>query len=324
MTQTPTNTVAWRPIGSIERLKQRSKLIQKIRNFFDQRGVWEVETPLLGNSTATDPHIHSLTVLTSPKNRGAQAYLQTSPEFPMKRLLAAGSGSIYQITKAFRAEEQGRLHHTEFTMLEWYRLGFDHHQLMDEMDELLSEILNTPAAQRFTYTQIFQMHLGIDPLQCDLQTLKKCAHEHHLVISDNLTATANNLDFWRQLLMSHLIEPQLGKDRPAFILDFPPSQAALAKIRDSTPPVAERFEVYFHQVELANGYHELCDPLEQKKRFDADNQRRQQLELPNIPIDISLLAALSQGLPTCAGVALGIDRLIMLALNAQTIGDVSF
>ncbi len=309
---------------NIEHLKQRSKLIQKIRDFFEQRGVWAVETPLLGNSTATDPHIHSLTVFASPNNPHTHAYLQTSPEFPMKRLLAAGSGAIYQITKAFRAEEQGRLHHTEFTMLEWYRVGFDHHQLMDEMDALLFEILNTLPAERLTYTEVFQTHLGIDPLQCDLQTLKKCAHEQGLVISENLDKVLDDLDFWRHLLMSHVIEPRLGKDRPTFILNFPPSQAALAKIRDSHPPIAERFEVYFHQIELANGYHELCDPLEQKKRFDADNQRRQQLGLPNIPIDESLLAALTDGLPPCAGVALGIDRLIMLALNASSISEVTF
>ena len=311
----------WLPTGSIENLKKRSQILAKIRQFFAEHNVWEIETPLLGNSTATDPHIYSLTIARQEKDK-PPIYLQTSPEFPMKRLLAAGSGSIYQITKAFRGEEKGRLHNTEFTMLEWYRVGFDHHQLMDEMDALLKCLLNTPAAERLTYTAAFKIHTGIDPLMAQTAEFENCAQQHGLTTAKN--SDANDVDFWRHLLMSHLIEPQLGKDRPTFIFDFPASQAALARIRNDHPPVAERFEVYFRGIELANGYHELNDAKEQKKRFLADNERRRILNLPQIPLDEYLLAALAHGLPDCAGVALGVDRLIMLALNASTIEEVSF
>lgn len=290
-----------------------------IRAFFAAREVWEVETPLLAHSTASDPHIASFAVSVAGNET---TYLQTSPEFAMKRLLAAGSGSIYQLSKAFRSEEQGRLHNREFTMLEWYRVGFDHHQLMDEMDALLHLVLKTPPAERRTYRALFLHYLGIDPLLADAAALEKTAHQQGL--GDIRSTLPEDIDFWRHLLMSHCIEPHVGKERPLYVTDFPASQAALAKIGTDghTPPVAARFEVYFRGIELANGYHELCDPIEQEKRFLADMQRRALLQLPAIPLDTHLLAALTQGFPDCAGVALGIDRLVMLALDAETIGEV--
>lgn len=310
----------WGPTASLTNLQLRSRILATIRLFFAERHVWEVETPLLACSTATDPHIGSLVVPMMHGKNITTHYLQTSPEFAMKRLLAAGSGSIYQIAKAFRAEEQGRLHHTEFTLLEWYRTGFNHHQLMDEMDALLHRVLKTKPAKRLSYRQIFQQYLNIDPLLASIEELATCAHQQGLKEIKN--TDANDIDFWRHLLMSHFIEPNLGKDRPVFIIDFPASQAALAKIRYDDPPVAERFEVYFQGVELANGYHELSDAIEQKCRFLADNQRRQELNLPQIPPDEYLLAALTHGFPDCAGVALGVDRLVMLALKENAIEDV--
>lgn len=306
----------WRPTASLLNLQRRAQILATIRTFFAERNVLEVETPLLGYSTATDPHISSLIV---PHNT-TSLYLQTSPEFAMKRLLVAGSGSIYQIAKAFRAEENGRLHHTEFTLLEWYRVGFDHHQLMDEMDALLQQVLQTESAERCTYTEIFQRYLEIDPLLASSEELAQCAYAQGLIEIQNPDPKDDT--FWCHLLMSHCIEPNLGKERPLFVLDFPPAQAALAKIRPGNPPVAERFEVYYRGVELANGYHELNDILEQKRRFFVDNQRRETLNLPQIPADPSLLAALAYGLPDCAGVALGVDRLVMLALGASNIAEV--
>jgi len=310
------STTRWQPTASFLHLKRRNQIIAAIRAFFAERDVWEVDTPLLNASTATDPHIGSLAVSVSNKT----FYLQTSPEFAMKRMLAAGSGSIYQISKAFRAEEQGRLHNIEFTMLEWYRVGFDHNQLMDEMDALLHLLLKSAPAERLGYREVFKTYLNIDPLLADSSALENCARQHGL--NDIQSNNPDDIDFWRHLLMSHFIEPHLGKTRPTFIVDFPASQAALAKIRDSNPPVAERFEVYVHGIELANGYHELNDAAEQEKRFLADNQRRQALKLPQIPPDEYLLAALTHGFPNCAGVALGIDRLVMLAVEAKAIKEV--
>ncbi len=305
------SNVQWRPSAQLSSLRLRNQIIHAIRNFFLARGVLEVETPLLSSTTATDPHIASMSV--------GPWFLQTSPEFAMKRLLAAGSGCIYQLCKAFRCEEQGRLHHPEFTILEWYRVGFNHHQLMDEIDELLQLVLQTQKSDRVTYQEIFQHYLGVNPHSAKVQELQQLAITQGIQLN---TADPAQKDFWLHVLLSHCIEPYLGQERPVFITDFPASQAALAKIRPGKPPVAERFELYFRQVELANGYHELTDAAEQKRRFVADNQKRHKLGLAQIPNDEALLAALSHGLPACAGVALGVDRLIMLAAQAQSIAEV--
>jgi elongation factor P--(R)-beta-lysine ligase len=304
---------AFQPTATLANLRLRSHIIHTIRHFFAERNVLEVDTPLLCRSTTTDPHINSFTV-------DQTWYLQTSPEFAMKRLLAAGSGCIYQISKAFRKEEQGRHHNPEFTILEWYRVGFDHHSLMDEVDSLLQLILQTRPAIRLSYEAIFQAYLQISPHDATIAQLQRCAQDQGLHEMENIHQ--NDRDFWLYLLMSHCIEPHLGNKQPIFITDFPSSQAALSKIRQGKNPVAERFELYFKGIELANGYHELTDPMEQRQRFNNNNVERARLGLAAIPIDEYVLAALEEGMPTCAGVALGIDRLVMLAANARSINEV--
>lgn len=315
--------IKWQPSASFETLQLRAAIIRKIRDFFNSRGLLEVETPLLSHASVTDLHLHSFQTIYQKDDHSPQAtlYLQTSPEYAMKRLLAAGSGSIFQICKAFRnSGETGRLHNPEFTMLEWYRPGFDHHDLMDEMNDLLQEILNTETAERFSYNELFIKYINIDPHHCTALELKNKAQRFGINKISNFDDT--NKDNWLYLLMSHIIEPQIGQTVPTFVYDFPSTQAALAKIRHDDPPVAERFEVYYKGIELANGFHELTQVEEQRKRFLHDLELRKNSNYPIVPIDEHFLAALSYGLPNCAGVALGLDRLIMLALRKATIADV--
>lgn len=313
-------TITWQPSASIDNLRARAGIIKSIRDFFAARDVLEVETPVICHTSVTDPFIQSIPVLIQPhpQQQEQRYYLQTSPEYAMKRLLAAGSGSIYQITKAFRQEEIGRLHNPEFTMLEWYRIGFDHHQLMDEMDELLQTILPVTPADRFSYQQLFQHYLQIDPLSAAIDDLAVCAKNHGI----ELASTIDDKDTWLNLLMSHCIEPQLGQQRPVFVYDFPSSQAALARLSPADPRVASRFEVYFKGMELANGFHELQSAAEQRKRFENNLQQRCAMNLRELPIDEHFLGALEHGLPNCAGVALGVDRLVMLALSATHLQDI--
>jgi len=310
---------SWRPTGTLDALKKRAHIYSQIREFFAERGVLEVETPVMSYATVTDPHILSIPVYykTLGSEKEQILYLQTSPEYAMKRLLAAGSGSIYQITKAFRQGEVGRWHNPEFTMLEWYRLDFDHHQLMDEMDALLQCILQTLAAERMSYKEAFEKYVNIDPHIATVGILQAAAEK--FAISFEGTLEKNG---WLDLLFKHCIEPRLGDERPCFIYDFPVSQAALAKIRSENPPVASRFEVYFKGVELANGFHELQDAVEQRRRFEANQLYRMEHHYPSIPLDENFLAALEYGLPHCAGVALGVDRLILLAHQAEKMADV--
>lgn len=300
----------WQPSATIDALRQRARILQLIRDFFAKRNVLEVETPLLCTTSVTAPYIQSIATQSS--------YLQTSPEYMMKRLLAAGSGDIFQICKAFRQEEMGRFHQPEFTLLEWYRIGFDHHALMNEMDELLQVVLKTQPAERVSYQTLFETHLQINPHTISVDELRTIAHEHNINIQDDIT----DKDTWLQLLCSHCIEPHIGLEKPLFIYDYPASQAALARLSPSNPLIASRFEVYFRGIELANGFHELANANEQRTRFENDLRERKKLGLLELPIDEHLLAALTHGLPDCAGVALGIDRLIMLALDANQINDV--
>ncbi len=280
-----------------------------------------METPLLCQATVTDPHIESF-VAQEPR-QGRARYLHTSPEFAMKRLLAAGSGSIYQVCKVFRQGEAGRQHNPEFTMLEWYRLEFDHHQLMDEVESLVRELLDgyrtLAASHRFTYREAFQRHAGLDPLTTSITELQAAAIQHGIEV---IGLDDSNTDPWLDLLMTHVVEPALPQDGPVFIYDYPASQAALSRVRRSVPPVAERFELYLGGMELANGFHELTDAQEQRQRFVADLATRESTGLPAVPIDERFLAALEEGLPPCAGVALGIDRIVMVASGARTITDV--
>ncbi len=312
----------WQPSASIPMLKKRADILAQIRHFFALRRVLEVDTPAMSHATVTDVHLHTFqTSFVGPGySQGQSLYLMTSPEFHMKRLLAAGSGCIYQINKAFRNEENGRYHNPEFTMLEWYRVGFDHHQLMDEMDDLLQMILACPAANRMTYQQAFLSVLGVCPLEASMDELRASASS--LGLSD-ITENEQDKDTILQLLFSVGVEGKIGQDAPAFVYDFPASQAALAKLNKSDPRVADRFEVYYKGIELANGFHELDNPTEQLARFEQDNSKRMIMGLLPQPIDHHLIAALEHGLPTCAGVALGVDRLIMLALECDHIDDVT-
>jgi lysyl-tRNA synthetase class 2 len=311
----------WKPSASIEALKKRAQIIASIRQFFAQRDVWEADTPALSQATVTDIHLHTFTTeFVGPGfAKGQTLYCMTSPEFHMKRLLAAGSGSIYQINKAFRNEESGRNHNPEFTMLEWYRVGFDHHQLMAEMSELLQTVLNVPRCDVTTYQQAFIDHLGLCPLESSIEQLQ--AKVAKLGLHD-LAESESDRDTLLQILFAVGVEPLIGQQVPMMVYDFPASQAALAKINPKDPRVADRFEVYFKGIELANGFHELQNPQEQLQRFEQDNQKRVEMGLMQQPIDHHLIAALDAGLPQCAGVALGIDRLVMLATKAEHIDEV--
>ncbi|MGR5134335.1 elongation factor P--(R)-beta-lysine ligase [Vibrio alfacsensis] len=312
----------WQPTASIEQLRQRAALIMAIRQFFAERQVMEVDTPAMSHATVTDIHLHTFqTEFVGPGYAdGSKLFFMTSPEFHMKRLLAAGSGCIYQINKAFRNEENGRYHNPEFTMLEWYRIGFDHHKLMDEINDLLQRVLKCGAAERMTYQQAFIDVLGVCPLEGSMQELKAVASK--LGLSD-IAEPEEDRDTLLQLLFSIGVEAKIGQQVPAFVYDFPASQAALAKINLQDHRVADRFEVYFKGIELANGFHELDNPKEQLARFEQDNAKRLEMGLKPQPIDYHLIGALEAGLPDCAGVALGVDRLIMLALGCDHIDQVT-
>jgi len=315
-------TNQWQPTASVQQLRQRAAILMQIRQFFAQRNVLEVDTPAMSHATVTDIHLHTFqTEFVGPGYaEGRKLYFMTSPEFQMKRLLAAGSGCIYQINKAFRNEENGRFHNPEFTMLEWYRIGFDHHKLMDEMDALLQLVLECEQAERMTYQQAFIDVLGVCPLEGTMAELKLAAEK--LGLSD-IAEPEEDRDTLLQLLFSIGVETKIGQKTPAFVYDFPASQAALAKINRQDSRVADRFEVYFKGIELANGFHELDNPQEQLKRFEQDNAKRIEMGLQPQPIDRHLIAALESGLPECAGVALGIDRLIMLAIGCDHIDQVT-
>ena len=311
----------WLPSCDIDMLRQRSAIISKIRQFFSTRGVIEVETPSLCTASVTDVHLATFeTQFVGPgSSDGLPLYLQTSPEFAMKRLLAAGSGAIFQIAKAFRNEESGKHHNPEFTMLEWYRPDFDEFALMHEMNDLMQEILDCKPCTAVSYQQTFLEHLNIDPLSVTLEALKACAIEHGY---DNIAEQEQNRDTLLQLLFCMQIEPKIGLDAPCFVYHFPASQAALAKLCVDDPRVAGRFELYYQGMELANGFNELTDAKEQAARFADDNQQRIAAGLEPVSLDTKFLAALEHGLPSCSGVALGVDRLVMLATGKTAIKDV--
>jgi lysyl-tRNA synthetase class 2 len=309
--------MTWRPGIPIEAIKSRAALLDKIRQFFSKRDILEVDTPLLCSAGITDPSIEPLVVgrgasLTQPR------FLQTSPEYVMKRLLAAGSGPIYQIAKAFRDGEAGPRHNPEFTLLEWYRPGFDHHQLMAEVAELVGHCLGDRATHKFSYRELFVQTLGLDPFTATVEQLAEVARQHI-----DLGFTSDDKDLWLDLLMSHLVEPELADKGLCFVYDYPESQAALSRVVQSGDvSVGQRFELYVDGMELANGYCELTDAAEQERRFVADNEKRQSLGLEHRPVDTRLLAALAEGLPDCSGVALGVDRLLMMRTGARDIRDV--
>ena len=311
----------WQPTAPIANLLKRAKIVNEIRHFFADRGVLEVETPTMSQATVTDVHLRAFeTQFTGPgAAQGITLYLMTITEYHMKRLLAAGSGPIYQMGRSYRNEEAGRYHNPEFTMLEWYRPHYDMYRLINEVDHLLQKTLECESAESLSYQQAFLRYLDIDPLTAEKDKLREVAAK--LDVS-NIADTEEDRDTILQLLFMVGVEPHIGLEKPTFIYHFPASQASLAEISSEDHRVAERFEVYYKGVELANGFRELTDAAEQRQRFERDNRKRASMGLPEQPIDENLLAALEHGFPECAGVALGIDRLIMLALGAERISDV--
>ena len=307
----------WLPSASLEGLAARADLLQVLRHFFRDRGVMEVDTPLLSQGTVPDSGIDVFRL--SGGGDAPDRYLQTSPESAMKRLLAAGSGDIFQICKAFRQGEAGRHHNPEFTLLEWYRVGWDHAALMREVAELLGTVLNLDGWQVWPYRALFVELLDVDPLdeQTSLTTLTDLAQSRIGSVPEGL-----DRDALLDLLMSHCVEPGISDWGVVFITDFPPSQAAMARclsVGDAT--VAARFECYVNGKELANGYWEQCDADALSAQLQAENTRRRQRGLPERPIDERLLAAHRHGLPECAGVALGVDRLLAVKLQADNLGE---
>lgn len=310
----------WHPTASISLLSKRAQLMAAVRRYFNAHGAMEVETPLLSRSGTTDPAIESYTVQTKVQGN---RYLQTSPEFAMKRLLAAGSGDIYQICKAFRAEEAGHRHNPEFTLLEWYRVGWDDSQLADEVLEIVRLAANALGyAVDFqvaysSYAEIFKERLGIDPHKATVEELA-CAAKNAAINPDgNLSR-----DDWLDLLMGMVVVPSFPSNRVTVVNNYPASQAALAKIRRGEPSVAARFEVFGGEIELANGFHELLDSVEQKRRFEADIRQRISAGQPAVSPDCRLVAALEAGMPDCAGVALGIDRLLLWLMHEKRLSSV--
>jgi lysyl-tRNA synthetase class 2 len=309
----------WRPSASLEALNARAELLQHLRVFFAARGVLEVETPQISSTTVTDPAIDALCVANASP-QAPQRFLQTSPEYHMKRLIAAGVGDIFQVARAFRQGESGRRHNPEFSLLEWYRLGWDHAALMREVGELIGEVLGRTGWQIWPYAALFQRVLGMDPLrdQIDEARLEALAASRVGDVPGGLDG-----DGLLDLLMSHCVEPTLRDAGIVFVTDFPPSQSALSRlisVQGST--VAARFECYVDGIEVANGYWEQSDADALRTRFAADNAVRRQRGLVERMPDERLLAAQAPGLPDCAGVALGVDRLLALQLGVDTLSEV--
>jgi len=310
--------VSWRPTATLAALKQRTMMLRTARAFFEQRGVLEVETPILSAAGVSDPQIESLA--TEIAGVAGRRYLCPSPEYAMKRLLAAGSGDIYQICKVFRDAERGRWHNPEFTMIEWYRIGQDDAALMNEVEALIAALLaparTLGAAERLSYSDALRRHAGVDAFDSTEDELLDAARGHGIQCAAQLDRDAK-LD----LLMGLVVGPRLGRGNPCFVCDYPATQAALARIRPGQPRVAARFELYLDGLELANGFHELAKAEEQRARFTRDLSLRRMRGQVQPPLDENFLAALMNGLPDCAGVALGFDRLVAIALGADNLAD---
>jgi len=306
---------SWRPAASRQAVEARAQLMVTIRRFFQQRNVLEVETPILSAAGNSDPNIENMSTSSSRRR-----FLRTSPEYPMKRLLAAGYGDIYELGRVFRAGESGRYHNPEFTLLEWYRPGWDYLKLADEVIELVRACgegqFDLWPVHRITYRELFRNEIGLDPWTCTESDLASCASERGIV--------AISLDHqeWLDLLLAEVIQPALPGEAITVLHDFPAQQAALARIRHDDPPVAERFEIYLGQMELANGYQELTDAAEQLQRFQRESRLAVTRGEETKPLDMNLIAAIRHGLPECAGVALGVDRLLMTCLKLDRIDAV--
>lgn len=311
---------AWRPVAGVDILRLRARMRSRIRAFFDASDALEVDTPALSGSAPTEPRVEPLRarVLDEPR------FLQTSPEFPMKRLLAAGVGDCWQLARVYREGERGRWHQPEFDLLEWYRQGFDQYELMEEVEAVVAATLarerRVPGADYIAYSEAFRRFAGVDPLTAHMDELRSAADDNGLAPVPGLAA--DDRDGWLDRLLTGIVAPCFAPDRLTFLYNWPASQAALARIDPDDSRIAARFEAFWGELELANGFHELADAAEQRARFEAENRTRRAEGLPVIPLDERLLAALEAGLPDCAGVALGFDRLVMLAAGADTIDAV--
>lgn len=314
----------WQPSAQLDALRLRARLNALVRAFFAQRDVLEVETPMLSAAGNTEPNIASFSLqFEGPAQAGTRTrWLRTSPEFALKRLLAAGAGDCYELGRVFRDGEAGGRHNPEFTMLEWYRLGMDHRQIADEAAALVQQAMaltgRRVAIRRCSYRALFRSHLGLDPMRADARTLMAAMGDI------GVNPAGLERDDWLDLLMSHRIQPALDADTLLVVHDYPATQCMLARVRDDDgdpdpAPVASRFELFLGPLELANGYHELRDAHEQARRFSDEQARRRQRGLPVPPSDARLIAALQHGLPDCAGVALGVDRLLMAMHDSHTI-----
>ena len=317
------NQLDWQPSASLDVLERRAQLLADVRRFFYARDVMEVDTPILSQAAPTAPYLDSFHTEFDPLSSSAQRYfLQTSPEFAMKRLLAAGLTDIFQIAKVFRNSELGKHHNPEFTMIEWYRASLNYQGLMNEVDKLLQDVAQLPPAKFFSYARLFQQYVDIDVCTCNDVSIREKAFD---LIQSLPVDWETDRDGWLELLMSEVIEPKLVSiNIPIIVYDFPASQAQLAKLRQDEVGhmVAARFEVYAGGLELANGYDECTDADELRQRFKTDNDKRQNQGLPTMPIDIRLLASIEDGLPACTGVALGLDRLLMLMTQQASIEQV--
>jgi elongation factor P--(R)-beta-lysine ligase len=323
-------TADYLPTAPWKNLRLRAELLSQLRRFFADRDFLDVETPLLSADIVVDRHLDPFSTLLAPDpkrpNVGRRLWMQTSPEFGMKRLLAAARDdadaprAIYQITRSFRNGEQGDRHNPEFTIVEWYRLDETYDAAMQLTDELCQTLLDRGPAERLTYAQAFLRHAGIDPHAATIDDLRAAAMQNGIEPPSSLGP--NDRDAWLNLLLATVVEPHLGVAAPTILCDYPASQAALARVRPGPPRVAERFELYVAGIELANGYHELLDADELQSRIVQANAQRVADGKPALPADNRLLAAMRAGLPPCCGVALGFDRLVMLAAGATTLSDV--
>ncbi|MBI1249716.1 EF-P lysine aminoacylase GenX [bacterium] len=314
----------WRPTASLESLKRRHEITQAVRAFFLAQGFWEVETPLLSRDTVVDTHLDPVPVTLAwdpaTPEKGDRWYLQTSPEFAMKRLVSAGATAIFQITKAFRLAETGQQHNVEFTLVEWYRTGDRLAEGMQLLSDLAAAILKRGPATLISYQQLFQQYLNVDPLTASASQLRELAAQQNVSIPESFAP--DERDSLLELLLSELIQPKLGQEEPVILYHYPASQAVLARLSEEDPRVACRFEMFVDGMELANGYDELLDAGVLIERNQASNMARRALGKPTLPEESRLLQAMQSGLPVCSGCALGLDRLVMAALGARSIDEV--
>lgn len=316
--------MTWQPDCSVQMLHKRARMLQTVRRFFEERSVLEVETPILCSAIGTDPQLDFFTTTFDWIPSSQRLFMQTSPEFAMKRLLAAGSGSIFQICKAFRNGESGRYHNPEFTMLEWYRIGFDLPALMSETADLMERLFDDKAESRtresIDYRTLFEKFTGLDALAFDSNAYSAYARKHG--IGEAVSICGQNHASWLDFIFSHHIQPHLGWKSICLVYGYPACFSSLARVNAQNPSITDRFELFIKGVELGNGYYELCDITEQEQRFDCEIAARMSANRPEAIKDNRLLGALAAGLPACAGMAIGLDRVLMLLSESESINDV--